>query len=203
MFAVGGLSVTLPLSAGRIPERVRRRVVFPAPFAPTRPITSPGATTRSSPVKRLRSPCPAASSRAISVALIRAHPTQCGHRNLHDGGSPADHPFVTRLAYGRESASAIRRDWVMLAAIAAFLLAGVLLFVIGDPNSQVRIFWLAQPPLDFLLMYSSWQVFRVAKHPVRRFWRLMGIGSSIFLFGDTVQAVLSLTRHGQWSTAGG
>ncbi|BCY12254.1 GGDEF domain-containing protein [Actinoplanes sp. L3-i22] len=110
---------------------------------------------------------------------------------------------MTRLAYGRETAAAIRRDWAMLAAIAAFVLAGVLLVVVGNPNSQVRIFWLAQPPLDFLLMYSSWQVFRVAKHPIRRFWRLMGIGSSLFLFGDTVQAVLAFTRQGQWSTAGG
>ncbi|WP_436530506.1 diguanylate cyclase domain-containing protein [Actinoplanes sp. HUAS TT8] len=107
------------------------------------------------------------------------------------------------MAYGREAASAIRRDWAMLAAIAAFLLSGVLLFVLDDPNAQVRIFWLAQPPLDLLLCYSSWRVFRVAKHPVRRFWRLMGIGSSLFLFGDTAQAAISMTRHDQWSTAGG
>lgn len=91
----------------------------------------------------------------------------------------------------------------MLAGIAAYALAGVLLFTLDHPNSQVRIFWLFQPPLDALLVYSSWRVFRVAKHPIRRFWRLMGIGASLFLFGDTVQAVLSLTRGDQWSTAGG
>lgn len=44
---------------------------FPAPLAPTRPITSPGATTRSSPAKSVRSPCPAASSLATRVAVIR------------------------------------------------------------------------------------------------------------------------------------
>ena len=70
-FAVGGLNATLPLSVAINPARVRSSVVLPAPFTPTRPITSPGATTRSSPVKRVRSPCPAASCRAISVALIR------------------------------------------------------------------------------------------------------------------------------------
>ncbi len=50
----------------------RSSVVLPAPLGPTRPMTSPGATTRSSPENSSRSPCPAATPRACTVALMAA-----------------------------------------------------------------------------------------------------------------------------------
>ncbi|MFI1988875.1 diguanylate cyclase domain-containing protein [Actinoplanes sp. NPDC020271] len=110
---------------------------------------------------------------------------------------------MTRLAYGREAWQAWRRDPAMLAAITWTVLAGVLLFSVDGANTQVRLFWIFQPPLDLLLAWSSWQVFRVAKHPMRRFWRLMACGAVLFTIGDTVQAALSMTRQDQWSTGGG
>ncbi|GID62556.1 hypothetical protein Acy02nite_04370 [Actinoplanes cyaneus] len=91
----------------------------------------------------------------------------------------------------------------MLAALAWTVLGAVLLFTVDGPNTQVRLFWIFQPPLDLLLVWSSWRVFRVARHPIRRFWRLMGIGATLFLTGDLVQTVLAVTRGNQWSTAGG
>src|SRR6202035_1008443 len=59
-----------PCSGSIRPARVRSRVDSPAPFTPTSPITSPGGTTRSSPEKRARGPCPAARSFTTIVALI-------------------------------------------------------------------------------------------------------------------------------------
>src|SRR5919202_6874701 len=73
MVAVGGERTTLPDSAGCRPARVRSRVDLPAPFTPTRPTTSPGATTRSRSENRTRAPCPAARPRATRVALTVAH----------------------------------------------------------------------------------------------------------------------------------
>ena len=52
----GGLTTTLPASAGRSPDSVRSSVDLPAPLTPTRPTTSPGATTRSRPEKSTRAP---------------------------------------------------------------------------------------------------------------------------------------------------
>src|SRR5215212_4080651 len=69
MVAVGGERTTLPDSAGMSPASVRSNVDLPAPLTPTRPTTSPGATTRSRPEKRTRAPWPAASPRATRVAL--------------------------------------------------------------------------------------------------------------------------------------
>src|SRR3954447_26564562 len=87
MVAVGGDRTTLPDSAGSSPARVRSRVDLPAPFTPTSPITSPGATTRSRSVNSIRSAWPAARPLATSVAVI-------------NGGSylPAQPVHVTRVA---------------------------------------------------------------------------------------------------------
>src|SRR6195952_1074551 len=69
MVADGGLTEIEPDSAGNSPASVRSSVDLPAPFTPTRPTTSPGATTRSRSEKRIRAPWPAASPRATRVAL--------------------------------------------------------------------------------------------------------------------------------------
>ena len=64
--AVVGLTPTLPASA-TCPASIRSSVDLPAPLAPTRPTTSPGATTRSRPAKRARSPWPAERPVALTV----------------------------------------------------------------------------------------------------------------------------------------
>src|SRR6266545_4252518 len=67
--AVGGLRAIVPPSGSCSPARVRNSVDLPAPFAPTNPMTSPGATTRSSPAKSSSSPYPAASPLTIIVPV--------------------------------------------------------------------------------------------------------------------------------------
>ncbi|MFD0523361.1 GGDEF domain-containing protein [Paractinoplanes durhamensis] len=90
-------------------------------------------------------------------------------------------------------------------AAALWALAGVgLLFTFDDHhNSQVRVFWLFQPPLDLLLAYSSWRVARKATGALRRFWRVLAAAGTLFTIGDTSQVVLAFHQQGQWSTAGG
>ena len=98
----------------------------------------------------------------------------------------------------------LRRDPVMVAAGLGTLLAVVLLFALaGHADGQVRVFWWFQPPLDILLAYSSWRVSRVATGAVRRFWRVLAVAGSLFTVGDTWQAVSTLTRPTDGSTAGG
>src|SRR3954466_12077383 len=84
MVASGGAEVTVPASGSSSPASRRRSVDLPAPLAPTRPTTSPGATTRSSSVNSTRPAWPAARPLATNVALMsdrgygraaRGHPT--------------------------------------------------------------------------------------------------------------------------------
>ncbi|GIF20193.1 diguanylate cyclase (GGDEF)-like protein [Actinoplanes tereljensis] len=98
----------------------------------------------------------------------------------------------------------LRRDPVMIAAV-LWTVAGIgLLFGLGGhSNGQVRVFWLFQVPLDALLAYSSWRVFRMATGALRRFWRILAIAGAMFTVGDSSQAILAFGQHGQWSTAGG
>ncbi|MEV6346822.1 GGDEF domain-containing protein [Actinoplanes sp. NPDC051851] len=103
-----------------------------------------------------------------------------------------------------QAVSAMRRDPAVLGAIAWTLLAIVLMEVLSAvPDMQVNVFWMAQPPLDALLVYASWRVYRIAEGPNRRFWRLMGVGATLFLTGDVVQTVIALATPGEGSTAGG
>src|SRR6185437_5338031 len=71
--AIGGFSDTLPASRApsSSPASIRSSVDFPAPLAPTSPITLPGDTTRSAPEKMTRSACPADSPLAVSTAFTR------------------------------------------------------------------------------------------------------------------------------------
>ncbi|WP_045742184.1 GGDEF domain-containing protein [Actinoplanes rectilineatus] len=93
---------------------------------------------------------------------------------------------------------------VLLVAVAWTLLAGALFVQFaGVPDRQVTVFWTFQPPLDALLLWSSWRVTRASAGVVRRFWRSMTMAAALFLTGDTVQAVQSLRTPGEWSTAAG
>lgn len=98
----------------------------------------------------------------------------------------------------------IRHDPVLAVALAWTLLGATFFFVLsGRPDTQVDVYWAFQVPLDALLVYSSWQVFRIATGAIRRFWRFMAIAGSIFTVGDVVQTLTSFGEPGQWSTAGG
>ena len=55
----------------------------------------------------------------------------------------------------------------------AWTLLGIALFFVlqGHSDTQVDVYWTFQVPLDALLAYSSWRVFRIATGAIRRFWR--------------------------------
>ena len=55
---------------------MRSSVDLPAPLGPTSPMTERGATTRSTPVNRVRGPWPADTPRATSWALTTAERTR-------------------------------------------------------------------------------------------------------------------------------
>jgi diguanylate cyclase (GGDEF)-like protein len=91
--------------------------------------------------------------------------------------------------------------WTVLAAALFVALAGN---TATDTLWQVRTFWFFQLPLDALLAYSSWRVFRIATGATRRFWRILASVASLFLFGDSFQTLLTfVSKPGTWSTTGG
>jgi diguanylate cyclase (GGDEF)-like protein len=108
---------------------------------------------------------------------------------------------LLRHGFGRESA--LRRDRVTVAAIAWALLA-MLMFVLlsGHRTGSLRIFWSFQPPLDLLFAYSSWRVSRLATGVNRRFWRIMVVAASMFVFGDSVQSALTFSGGTSRSVGG-
>jgi diguanylate cyclase (GGDEF)-like protein len=91
--------------------------------------------------------------------------------------------------------------WTALAAALFVGLAGA-----SETNAlwQVRTLWLVQLPLDGLLVYSSWRVFRIATGVTRRFWLILGSVTLLFLGGDSFQTLVSfLAKPGVGSTTGG
>ncbi|WP_433296156.1 diguanylate cyclase domain-containing protein [Actinoplanes sp. CA-030573] len=100
-------------------------------------------------------------------------------------------------------APALRKDPVLIGAVAWTAVAAIL-FCLAGTTWQVRTFWFFQLPLDGLLAYSSWRVFRIATGPTRRFWAVLGTVGSLFLVGDSFQTVLVFAMGpGIWSTTGG
>ncbi|MBL7258712.1 GGDEF domain-containing protein [Paractinoplanes lichenicola] len=104
----------------------------------------------------------------------------------------------------RSGLVALRRDPVIIGA-ALWALAGcVALFALaGQANRQVQVFWLLQAPMDLLMAYTSWRVFRLAAGAARRFWAVLAVAAGLWTVGDTAQAVIALRGHDQWSTVGG
>jgi diguanylate cyclase (GGDEF)-like protein len=104
---------------------------------------------------------------------------------------------------------ALARDPLLIGAVLWTVLAAALFVGLAGASEtnmlwQVRALWLVQLPLDGLLVYSSWRVFRIAVGPTRRFWLILGSVTALFLFGDSFQAVLSLLAEpGTCSSAGG
>ena len=101
------------------------------------------------------------------------------------------------------------RDPLLIGAIVWTLVAAILFVALAGASEtstlwQVRTFWVFQLPLDALLSYSSWRVFRLATGAARRFWRILTAVGSLFLAGDTFQTAQTLlSGPGVWSTTGG
>jgi diguanylate cyclase (GGDEF)-like protein len=101
-------------------------------------------------------------------------------------------------------APALRHDPLLTAATWWTILAVILLFTLsGNTDSQIRVFWAFQVPLDILLAYSSWRVSRIATGPTRRFWRVMTLSGVLFMIGDTTQTITVLTGPTGGRTEGG
>jgi diguanylate cyclase len=99
----------------------------------------------------------------------------------------------------------LRRDPLLRGSLLLTAVVGVLFFVLeGDTDWQVRVFWLGQLPVDLMLAYSSWKIFKIVQgRGLRRFWAILwGVGT-LFLCGDTFQTVLTFVTSGKWSTNGG
>jgi diguanylate cyclase (GGDEF)-like protein len=104
----------------------------------------------------------------------------------------------------RLHAPGLHRDPLLIGATLWTLLATVLFFAFHrDPNAQVRIFWVFQPPLDLLFTYSAWRVCGIATGPIRQFWRILATVGTLFTIGDSAQTINALLAKHQWSTSAG
>ncbi len=63
------LRLTVPAAGCASPARIRVNVVFPAPFRPTSPILSPGATWKEACSSSSRAPARTSNSRATSIQI--------------------------------------------------------------------------------------------------------------------------------------
>ena len=97
----------------------------------------------------------------------------------------------------------LRRD-PLLWAIALWTLVAVALLIAtsGEPVRQARAFWLAQPPLDLVVVWCAWRVQAVATGPVRRFWRVLAGAVGLFAVGDSVQTLQVVFGHPASAAAG-
>jgi diguanylate cyclase (GGDEF)-like protein len=112
---------------------------------------------------------------------------------------------VTRVRQWYGYGPLLRRDPLIRAATIETAVVGVLFFLLsGHTDWQVRIFWLGQLPVDALLAYSAWRVFRIASgRGLRRFWAILWAAGTLFCCGDTFQTILTFLTSGKWSTNGG
>jgi len=98
----------------------------------------------------------------------------------------------------------LRADRVLRASVLWTALIAALFVVLPDRTEwQVRAYWIGQLPLDLMLAWSSWKVFKLATGALRRFWGVLGVVGSLFLCGDTFQSALVFLGDGHWSTNGG
>ncbi len=98
----------------------------------------------------------------------------------------------------------LRADRVLRASVLWTVLIAALFVVLPDRTEwQVRAYWIGQLPLDLMLAWSSWKVFKLATGALRRFWGVLGAVGSLFLCGDTFQTALVFVGDGKWSTNGG
>ncbi|BAL90006.1 hypothetical protein AMIS_47860 [Actinoplanes missouriensis 431] len=101
-------------------------------------------------------------------------------------------------------APALRHDPLLTAAGWWTILAVILLFALDHSiESQIRIYWAFQVPLDVLLAYSSWRVSRVATGAIKRFWWVLTFCGVLFVIGDVTQTVTVLVTGAGDRTSGG
>ena len=101
--------------------------------------------------------------------------------------------------------SPARRLWldpILVASVLWTALGCVLFFVADDHNSQVQVFWAFQPPLDLVLAWYSWRVYRIAAGTLRRFWLILASVGTLFLLGDIHQTIVTVLDPVGKSTTG-
>ncbi|WP_092542553.1 putative bifunctional diguanylate cyclase/phosphodiesterase [Actinoplanes derwentensis] len=98
----------------------------------------------------------------------------------------------------------LRRDPV-LRGLTGLTLAGIVLFFVfaGQPELQVRIYWLFQVPLDAALAFGGWRLRTLAPARYRRFWSMIAFAGASFTIGDTYHTLSVLVVPGAPSLNGG
>ena len=109
---------------------------------------------------------------------------------------------VPDVRRGVSRARRILLDPVLVGSVLWTVLGSALFFVTDDHTFRVQLFWVLQPPLDAVLLYSSWRVHQIATGPARRFWMILtGVGAA-FLLGDLQQTVLTFVNPADKTTSG-
>ena len=103
----------------------------------------------------------------------------------------------------RSSVRRLAHDPVLVGCVLWTAIACALFIAVrGDGASQVRIFWLFQPPLDAVLAWSCWRVYRMAAGAIRRFWLVLAVAGTLFLAGDIQQTIVTVLDPAGKSTTG-
>lgn len=91
------------------------------------------------------------------------------------------------------SPAGFRPDGPLLCLLVAALACSAW-FVFFDAayESRIRVFWLAQVPLDALLAVAALRVRRLTGGPRRRFWTALGWSAALWTTGDATQSALTL-----------
>jgi hypothetical protein len=93
---------------------------------------------------------------------------------------------------GQGGATSPRRDPVLIGlAVGAVLTIAWFVADLATPVAQARVYWLLQPPLDFLIAAFSWRTARSERlsRPARRFFGALAFMGLAYAVGDTGQVI--------------
>ncbi|SDZ47253.1 PAS domain S-box-containing protein/diguanylate cyclase (GGDEF) domain-containing protein [Micromonospora pattaloongensis] len=111
----------------------------------------------------------------------------------------AEHSRPPSAAPARQSGAALLRDPVLLPLlIGCALVGGGFLLDLGDPATQLRIFWSVVPIFNLVLWLIPRRLARVpgTPPPARRFWRTLSAAGLVFAAGGISQALVAWLRPG-------
>ncbi|GAA1595317.1 putative bifunctional diguanylate cyclase/phosphodiesterase [Actinoplanes couchii] len=98
----------------------------------------------------------------------------------------------------------LRRDPVLRGLIGLTFIGFVLFFVFsGQPDLQVKTFWLFQVPLDAALAVGGWRLRTLAPARYRRFWSMIAFAGAAFTVGDAYHSLSNLIFPTEPSLNGG
>ncbi|BBH69454.1 hypothetical protein ACTI_61390 [Actinoplanes sp. OR16] len=98
----------------------------------------------------------------------------------------------------------LRRDPVLLTLLGITLLGCALFYVFaGDADTQTRVYWGTQVPLDAALALGGWRLRSLAHDRYRRFWSMIAFAGASFTVGDTYHFLGTLLTSGTPSLSGG